>query len=178
MTVTSTSNCSQRSGVFDMIEKKCPWLKYYFLQQDGARPHTKEGLIQKLAMQVGTGKEHDFVCRFITQPPNFPDVNLNDLAFFHSIKTYAMRKKSHCYSIAEKMKHVQEAFMFYPKEKITIIWACYFNNLRGIMKETGGNQYKPAHNNSGNRQKETGSPIDLSVNMLKVGLNCAEECML
>ena len=33
------------------------------------------------------------------------------------------------------------------------------------MKETGGNQYKPAHNNSRNRQKETGSPIDLSVNL-------------
>ena len=32
-------------------------------------------------------------------------VNLNDLAFFHSIKTHAMRKKSHCFSIAEKMSH-------------------------------------------------------------------------
>ena len=47
----------------------------------------------------------------------------------------------------------------------TDIWGCYFNNLRGIMKETGGNQYKPAHNDSRNRRKETGSPIDLSVNL-------------
>ena len=37
--------------------------------------------------------------------------------------------------------------------------------IRGIMKEAGGNQYKPAHNNSRNRRKETGSPIDLSVNL-------------
>ena len=157
----------KKGGVFDTIEKICPWLrgKYYFLQQDGARPHTKEGLIQQLEMQVGTGEVDDFFCRFITQPPNSPDVNLNDLAFFHSIKTHAMRKKSHCLSIAEKMSHVQEAFESYPKEKILNIWACYFNNLRGIMKETGGNQYKPAHNNSRNRQKETGSPIDLSVNL-------------
>ena len=73
--------------------------------------------------------------------------------------------KSHCFSIAEKMSHVQEAFKSYPKEKISNIWACYFNNLRGIMKEKGGNQYKPVHNNSRNRQKETGSPIDLSVNI-------------
>jgi len=33
------------------------------------------------------------------------------------------------------------------------------------MEETGGNQYKPAHNNSRNRNKETGSPIDLRVNL-------------
>ena len=80
---------TKEGGVFDMIEKICPWLrgKYYFLQQDGARPHTKEGLIRQLEMQVGTGEVDDFFCRFITQPPNFPDVNLNDLAFFHSIKT-------------------------------------------------------------------------------------------
>ena len=92
---------TMKGGVFDMIEKKCPWL----------------------------------------------------------------RGKSHCISIAEKMMHVQEAFKAYPKDKITDIWGCYFNNLRGIMKETGGNQYKPAHNNSRNRRKETGSPIDLSVNL-------------
>jgi hypothetical protein len=76
-----------------------------------------------------------------------------------------LRKKSHCISTAEKMMHVQEAFKAYPKDKITDIWGCYFNNLRGIMKETGGNQYKPAHNDSRNRRKETGSPIDLSVNL-------------
>ena len=62
------------------------------------------------------------------------------------------------------MIHVQEAFKAYPKDKITDIWASYFNNLRGIMKETGGNQYKPAHNNSRSRKQETDSPIDLRVN--------------
>ena len=60
---------------------------------------------------------------------------------------------------------MREAFKSCPKEKTMNIWACYFNDLRGIMKEKGDNQYKPAHNNSRNRQKETGSPIDLSVNL-------------
>ena len=44
-------------------------------------------------------------------------------------------------------------------------YACNVNNLRGIMKETGDNRYKPAHNNSRNRKKETGSPIDLRANL-------------
>ena len=33
------------------------------------------------------------------------------------------------------------------------------------MKETGGDQYKLAHNNSRNRKKETGLPIDLRANL-------------
>ena len=52
----------------------------------------------------------------------------------------------------------------FPKETLQE-YACNFNNLRGIMKETGDNRYKPAHNNSRNRKKETGSPIDLRVNL-------------
>ena len=107
------------------------------MQQDGARPHTKEGLIRQLGTQVGAGEDDDFFCKLYTQPPNSPDVNINDLAFFHSIKTRAMKQKSRCLTIAEKMIHVQEAFKAYPKDKITDIWACYFSNLRGVMKETG-----------------------------------------
>ena len=33
------------------------------------------------------------------------------------------------------------------------------------MEEKGGNHYKPAHNDSRNRQKETGSPIDLDLSV-------------
>ena len=66
-----------KGGVFDMIEKKCPWLRgqYYFLQQDGARPHTKEGLIRQLEMQVGTGEDDDFVATYaMTYIPYIYDI--------------------------------------------------------------------------------------------------------
>ena len=119
------------------------------------------------------------ICKYIPPPPSDENAPLHalKLAVVSEIRRIsvkvsgvdtlvgAMRKKSHCISIAEKMMHVQEAFKAYPKDKITDIWGCYFNNLRGIMKETGGNQYKPAHNDSRNRRKETGLPIDLSVNL-------------
>ena len=61
------------------------------------------------------------------------------------------------------MDNVLKAFEEYPKEKITGIWACYFNNLRDIMSVDGGNDYKQAHNNSRNLIKTTGTPIDLRV---------------
>ena len=63
------------------------------------------------------------------------------------------------------MDNVQNAFELYPKEKITGIWACYYNNLRSIMKENGGNDYKQAHNDSRSLIKTTGTPIDLRVDL-------------
>ena len=43
-------------GVYDMIEAKMPWLagSSYFIQQDGARPHTANGTIEDLVAR-GTG---------------------------------------------------------------------------------------------------------------------------
>ena len=76
--------------------------------------------------------------------------NLNDLGFLNSIKTKARQMKAHCESREEMMKNVLKAFEEYPKETITGVWACYFNNLRGIMCVNGGNGYKQAHNNSRN----------------------------
>ena len=73
--------------------------------------------------------------------------------------------KTHCESIEEMMDNVLKAFEEYPKEKITGIWACYFNNLRGIMSVDGGNDYKQAHNSSWNLIKTTGTPIDLKVDL-------------
>ena len=51
----------------------------------------------------------------------------------------ARQMKTHCESIEEMMDNVLKAFEEYPKEKITGIWACYFNNLRGITSVDGGN---------------------------------------
>ena len=151
-------------GVYDTIERVCPWLRgtQHRIQQDGARPHTSEGEIEDLE----AGCDGDgWSCIFITQPPNSPDTNLNDLGFFHSVKTMARQMKTHCESIEEMMDNVLKAFEEYPKEKITDIWACYFNNLRGIMSVDGGNDYKQAHNNSRNLIKTTGTPIDLRVDL-------------
>ena len=58
------------------------------------------------------------------------------------------------------------------KSKITGIWACYFNNLREIMEKTGGNQYKPAHNNSRNLREISLRPL-----VLKVDLEDYDRCV-
>jgi len=147
-----------------MIEAKMPWLagSSYFIQQDGARPHTATGTIEDLvAGCTGDG----FVPIIVTQPPNSPDLNINDLGFFASLKVDVKRICTHCTSREEMMVNVMKAFEEYPREKIDGIWACWFNNLRSVMSCDGGNDYKQAHNGGKRRKRETGSACDFSVNL-------------
>ena len=131
-------------------------------QQDGARPHTADGTIEEL-IAAGTGD--GWTPLIITQPPNSPDVNINDLGFFHSLKTDIRKICTHCTSRTEMMANVLQAFEEYPWDKLDGIWACYFNNLRSIMACDGGNDYKQAHNGGTKRKRDTGSAIDLSINL-------------
>ena len=145
-------------------ERVCPWLRgaQCRIQQDGARPRTSEGEIEDLE----AGCDGDgWSCVFITQPPNSPDTNFNDLGLFHSIKTMARQIKTHCATMEEMMDNVQIAFDLCPKEKIMGIWVCHFNNLRSVMSEDVGNDYQQAHNDSRSLMKSTGSPIDIRVDL-------------
>jgi transposase len=83
-----------------------------------------------------------FVPIIVTQPPNSPDLNINDLGFFSSLKVDVKRICTHCTSREEMMANVMKAFEEYPREKIDGIWACWFNNLRSVMSCDGGNDYK------------------------------------
>jgi len=125
-------------------------------------PHTADGTIDEL-IAAGTGD--GWTPLIITQPPNSPDVNINDLGFFHSLKTDIKKICSHCTSRTEMMANVLQAFEEYPSSKLDGIWACYFNNLRSIMACDGGNDYKQAHNGGRKRKRDIGSAVDLSINL-------------
>ena len=148
-----------------MIEAKMPWLAGdpYFIQQDGARPHAANGTIDDL---VAGGTGEGFTPVIVTQPPNSPDLNINDLGFFASLKVDVKRICTHCTSRDEMMANVVKAFEEYPRDKIDGIWACWFNNLRSVMSCDGGNDYRQAHNGGKKRKRETGSAIDLTVNLV------------
>jgi hypothetical protein len=165
---------AQEGGVYDMIEAKMPWLRgqTYFIQQDGARPHTAVGSIEDL-IAAGTGD--GWVPIIVTQPPNSPDLNINDLGFFASLKTNVRLICSHCTSREEMMANVLKAFDEYPADKLDGIWACYYNNLRSVMACKGGNDYKQAHNGGAKRKRDTGSAIDLTVNLVDYD-ECVELC--
>ena len=66
-----------------MIEAKMPWSagNPYFMQRDGSRSHATNGAIEDL---VAGGTGEGFIPVIVAQPPNSPDLNVNDLGFFAS----------------------------------------------------------------------------------------------
>ena len=122
----------------------------HFIQQDGARPHTAERTIEDL--EIG-GAGNGFVPIIVTQPTNSPDLNINDLGFFGSLKVDVKRICTHCTSRENVIANVIKAFDEYPREKIDGLWACWFNILRNIVACDGGNDYKQSHN-GGKRHKK------------------------
>jgi hypothetical protein len=144
-------------GVFDMIEVKMPRLRgrEFKIQQDGARSHTGTNTVEELKVG-GTGD--GWVLIILTQPPNSPDVNINDLGFFSSLKYQVSQICTHCTSREEMMNNVIRAFEEYPAYKLEDKWDWYYNNLRSIMSCLGGKDYlnRRAHNGGKIRKREIG----------------------
>ena len=152
-------------GVFDAIDEKMPWVSgaEYIIQQDGAKPHTADGTVEELELAGNNGS--GMTPRFKTQSSQSPDVNVNDLGFFAGLKAEVRDISSHVTDREQMMDIVKTAFLRYPLEKIDGIWGCLFNNFRSIMKCRGSNQYKQARNGGKNRAVETGTSVDLSVDV-------------
>ena len=103
----------------------------------------------------------DRVCaKFLTQPAQSPDVNVNDCAFFSSLQkgTYNTKRQEYLDLVKEEFK------AFYPY-KLDRIWAIMFDNLRSILKNRGGNDYKPEYTGKRKRQEDAGAAVDLTVPM-------------
>jgi hypothetical protein len=62
-----------------------PWLKgkEVIIQQDGASPHVGRGNIEYFNQE---GRKDGWKIQVVTQPPQSPDLNVNDLGFFRSLK--------------------------------------------------------------------------------------------
>jgi hypothetical protein len=166
----------QPGGIFDAIEQNMHWMvgQTVVIQQDGAKPHTGEGTIRDLEL-AGSGE--CWTMKFITQSSQSPDVNINDLGFFNSLKSRVREIQAYTTEREEMMQIVQLCFNEYPMDKLDGIWGCLFNNFRSIMACDGGNQYPKAHNGGRLRRLNTGTSVDLTVNMEDY-LRCRDLCNL
>ena len=75
----------------------------------------------------------------ITQSSQSPDVNINDLGFFNSLKSRVRKIQAYTTERDEMMEIVQNCFNDYPIDNLDGIWGCLFNNYRSIMACDGGN---------------------------------------
>ena len=65
----------------------------------------------------------------------------------------------------EYLDLVKEEFGAFDPYKLDRIWASMYDNLRSILKNRGGNDYKPEHTGKRKRQKSAGTAVDLTVPM-------------
>ena len=139
-------------GVFDFIEAKMPWMKgkTIWIQQDGAKPHTKTGTVRDLEKAGSSHRsvqaENRWTVKIYTQPPSSPDLNVNDLGFFASLKSECRDMETYVLERDRMMDMVMIKLQEYCSKKLERIWACLFNNFRSIMKVRGKNDYRQAHN--------------------------------
>ncbi|CAN0355161.1 unnamed protein product [Discosporangium mesarthrocarpum] len=88
-----------------------------FVQQDGYKSPTKQGAVE--AIQAETGN-----IILETQPSNSPDLNVNDLGFFHSIQ---LLKEEVGVTTAEGLvENTLEAIHIYSQETLECVWHSLF----------------------------------------------------
>ncbi|CAM9467804.1 unnamed protein product, partial [Discosporangium mesarthrocarpum] len=108
-----------------------------FVQQDGAKPHTREGVMEAIQAKAGDSIILE------TQPANSPDLNVNDLGFFYSIQQ--LKEDVGVFSSEDLVEATMEAFDVYPRETLERVWQSLFAVLGEVLGSKGDNSYKLPH---------------------------------
>ncbi|CAM9667586.1 unnamed protein product, partial [Discosporangium mesarthrocarpum] len=129
-----------------MIEKAIPVIKArmprplghkIFVQQDGPKPRTGKGVME--AIQDAAGDE----IILETQPANSPDLNVNDLTFFHSIQQ--LKEDVGVTDGKELVEGTMEASEVYPLLTLERVWQGHFAVYGGDMGCKGDISYNMPH---------------------------------
>ncbi|CAN0368555.1 unnamed protein product, partial [Discosporangium mesarthrocarpum] len=78
-----------------------------------------------------------------TQPVNSPDLNVNDLGFFHSIQQ--LKEDVGVSTPEDLVEATMEAFDVYPREALERVWQSLFAVLGEVLGSKGDNSYKLPH---------------------------------
>jgi predicted transcriptional regulator len=87
------------------------------------------------------------------------------LAYFSRSNLTSVRFALMAQTRKEMMANIIRAFEEYPVDKLADKYACYYNNLFSIMSSLVGNDNKQAQNDGKKRRRETGTSVDLFINL-------------
>ncbi|CAM0952969.1 unnamed protein product [Alopecurus aequalis] len=110
-----------------------------WIQQDNARTHVQPDDPAFLAAVKASGLD----IRLTFQPPNSPDLNVLDLCFFSSIQSLAFESAPK--NLKELIETVEQAYDAYDVKTLAKVYITLQSVLLEIMKDQGGNTYKPPH---------------------------------
>ncbi len=141
------------------IKTKMHWLRGspVIIQHDGASAHTATS---NNAYFARLGKQDGWKISICTQPAQSPDLNINDLAFFRSLKCRVEYLKNGHQTLDSLYQAVQTAWSQYDPETLERIWGVQYECYRQILRLEGDNDYKTPH--SGVRQR--GGKINFKIN--------------
>ena len=144
------------------------------IRQDGAKPHTGRGNLDFFRER---GQRDGFNITVVTQPAQSPDMNINDLGFFRSLKC----RVAHAWLVDEQrcldvmMEKIEELWQEYDYDTLERIWAHQLDCYREILRLEGGNNYPNPHGGSIVRQRAGRIVANMFVERALVD-HCQEVC--
>ena len=151
--VTETYNVNKENSLDLYIDKLLPAIvekwpaweeRVVRIQLDNAPVHPRPGrLPQRLLDHLAQLGEIGWDIDFNLQPPNSPDTNTLDLAFFRAIQTIQYQKKSR--NLDELIANVEEAYDELPLDVCKHVWSTAQMCMNSIILCNGGNNYELLH---------------------------------
>ena len=116
-----------------------------------------------------------FTIEVVVQPPQSPDLNVNDLAFFSSLQTDTeLVAKENVFDMSAA---VVKGWEEYPSERMESVWRLLYTSHKGIVEDDGGNAYSH-HTCSGKVHNASVKAGDNHNRRFPVGKNVAAEATL
>jgi hypothetical protein len=150
-------------GVMQSIREKMPWMEgeRLFIQHDGASAHDKGGNKEFFETDEHTQL---FNIGIIKQPAQSPDLNVNDLGFFRSLKCQVDSAKDVRGNLIDMIALIEKTFDEYDADTVERIFAHLVEVYRSILHCEGNNNYANPHADVRKRQLRNDAVIDLSSN--------------
>lgn len=131
--------------------------KTIYIQQDNARPH-----INNLDPEFKIAATSDgFQISLVQQPPNSPDLNVNDLGFFRAIQS--LQQQQACKDAEELVAAVVNSFKQLEPMTLNKVFLSLQCCLQEIMKVKGQNNYRLPHMKKNALLMQNALPTNLEV---------------
>ena len=133
------------TNLLPAIEAKWPQFtrKLVRIQQDNATPHPRPGSDERINVRLAEMRFRGWDIKFVTQPPNSPDCNTLDLAFFRAIQSIQHQLPST--TIDSLIANVIAAYQALPLDICIKVWTTAQMVMNQIILANGNNNYKLPH---------------------------------
>jgi hypothetical protein len=102
-----------------------------------------------------------------TQPPNSPDLNVNDLGLFRALEAAYLKKAPR--NSNKLIQCVRDAHQEYPSAKINRLFLTLMSVMNMVIENHGCNHFKIPHMNKAKLEREKRLPITLQVTPFAAG---------